>query len=162
MGQRIKLLEVAYRQEEDLGEDVRDVQRCPEGPSYSWGSANGKHIWLISDSSVIICGREIHLCLKRRLVIDDRMAFDMDPRVLSGSTGMEYRLYVEGVQCAICHDESDNELRGFDVELSENTTEEECSVKISYEMSFQRGFTHSEDVADVRWKKGGELEVITK
>ena len=42
------------------------------------------------------------------------------------------------------------------------TTEEECSVKISYEMSFQRGFTHSEDVADVRWKKGGELEVITK
>lgn len=166
MSETIKLLGIGYRKEECSQEDVKNVQQFSAGSSYSWGdspdsSTNGKPILLVSESSAAIYGREIHLCLKRRYVVDNWMAYDMDPRALSGSTGMEYFLFVEGVLCAVLHDESDNSLCTFDVKLCENSAEEEYSVRVSYETYYQRGFSDSRDVADIRWEKGGELKVTT-
>ena len=162
----IKLLGIGYHREEVSAEDAKNIQQLSAGSSYSRGDApdgstDGKHIWLVSENSATICGKEIHLCLKRRYVIDNWMAYDMNPRVLSGSTGMEYRLFVEGVLCATLHDESDNSLCTFDVKLCENTTEEGHSVRVSYEAYYQRGFSDSGDVADIQWEKDGEFKVTS-
>lgn len=39
------------------------------------------------------------------------------------------------------------------------STEEECYVEVNCEIAFQRGYSYSKFIAEIRWKKDGELNV---